>query len=456
MLRWGPREKAFALGLLCKATLVSLPLVLLLLDGWPTDRLARARASGASFLGAGWGLVREKLGLFALAAAACGITYYAQSSGGATAMAHLDLPDRIANALLVYGIYLRRMVWPDDLSFYHTHLETAAGAPEVVAAGAVLVAVTLGSILAAARFQVARPARTGWLWYLGTLVPMIGVIQVGGQGLADRYMYLTMMGISIAVVWSSAELLSRAHGFGRVAGAALPVVVLGLCAVATHGEARTWQNSERLYRAALEADPENYNAHYELARFLNAEGRHAEAEQHAREAVRIIPFFADAYLNLGAALSGQGRHEEAIVPLRRALARRPESFQARALLSNALVADGQLEPARVELQRLVQLQPGLPSVRLSLASVELQLGRREAALAQLLAVLQTPGAEAAWLAAANLLVTTVDGWPEAGRARVQQALELAKDLARAQPDRYGPIVAHLSERLDPRALAAGP
>jgi len=450
-LRYSGIALPFAAGLLSKATLVSLPFVLLLLDWWPADRYRDS--DGRIRGGRGLRLVAEKLPLLVLAAGASAITLATQRAGGAVLGAPVWLSERMANALLAYVAYLRKTLWPSDLIFFYPH-EGFSGAgpelssPEVGLAALLLVALTgLAAALAWRRWD-RSPLLVGWLWFLGTLVPMLGLVQVGVQALADRYTYIPLVGLGIAAAWGSAHVLSRlaAGTAGRRVAMAAAAVILGACAIATHVQAGYWRDSETLYRRALEVDPDNYMAHYEMARLLNSQGRHAEAELHAREALDVLPRWGDAELNLAVALVGQDRHQEAIRVLYRTLSRSRDPLQVQLLLANSLLESGRYEQARAQLRDVVALVPGHLPARLALAEASEELGDRPTAFAHYEAILslgpETPEARTA----ARRLVELVDAWDEAPLARVERAHGLAQALARSEPEAFGGAAQRLRER----------
>jgi tetratricopeptide (TPR) repeat protein len=284
---------SLALGLLAKPMLVTLPCVLLLLDGWPLGRLTGP--TGRLDAGRTWRAVREKLPLFGLAAASCLVTLRAQSGGGAVAsLERVSLADRVANALVAYLVYLRKFAWPIDLAVFYPHPGSQLPLWKPLLAAALL----LGATLLALR---AWPRRgylaVGWLWFLGMLVPTIGLVQVGSQALADRYMYLPLAGLAIALAWGAADAVGTRGGRGAaLAGAALLGVVL--LAVGTRAQLRHWHDSVSLFSHALEVTDENHIAHAFLGAAYAERGRTAETIEHYREAVRIRPDFRTAANNL--------------------------------------------------------------------------------------------------------------------------------------------------------------
>jgi tetratricopeptide (TPR) repeat protein len=331
---------AMALGLLAKASLVVLPLLLLLLDFWPLRRLRAARALGGeaapetvaprSFAS----LLAEKLPLFALALAAAIATFAAQRRGGAmVSVEELPLAERIPNAALSTAHYLVDFFWPADLAVLYPRLP-----PEALAwlgpAGAAA-ALLLG--LSAVCLGLARRAPyllVGWLWFLLTLAPVIGIVQVGSQARADRYTYLSYVGLSLALVWGAAELWPRVRG-RRVQLAALGMLVLLACAAATRAQLVHWSDSIALWRHTSRVTRDNVVAYAQLAHSLLLAGRVDEALPEARRAAELGPDSVLAHHNLAVVFQRQGRLAAAGAEYKRALEADPDfapSQLSRALL----------------------------------------------------------------------------------------------------------------------------
>lgn len=275
-----------ALGLMAKPIVVSLPFVLLLLDAWPLGRLSgtgEARRWEPRKLRAA---VVEKWPLFALAVVGSVVTILAQGSGGTIAsLTQVSLPDRLGNAAVSYVAYLGKVFWPAGLAVFYPHGGGDLGAGSVAVAAAILIAISLG----AWQQRRSRPyLAMGWLWYLGTLVPVIGVVQVGSQAMADRYTYLPLIGIAIAVVWGIAEACARVSARSKAPAVAAAVTVAALAAVAT-AQVRHWRDSEALFRHALEVTRDNHVAHSYLGTALLARGEPSAAIDHYRTALRIRP-----------------------------------------------------------------------------------------------------------------------------------------------------------------------
>jgi len=305
-----------ALGLMAKPMLVTLPLVFMLLDAWPLERLrgepARWRKLGI-----------EKLPLLAVSVAASVVTYLVQQAGGAMAeIAQIPLKLRLANAVVSYMRYVGKMFWPHPLSMFYTHPNLPGGTPwsdlEVIGAALCLLGITVLVVLAR------RPyARVGWLWYLGTLVPVIGVIQVGGQAIADRYTYLPLIGLFIVVAWAGRDLAARfrQRGWLRPGLAIVAVVVLVACAAAARTQAWTWKDSLTLLSHSLAAAPRSPTLHNNLGNELASRGQVEAAVDHYEQVLEIVPDLIETRYNLGIMLVRANRFDEAIEHLRQVVNR---------------------------------------------------------------------------------------------------------------------------------------
>ena len=301
----------FALGLMAKPMLVTLPFVLLLLDFWP---LGRAAAPSA------WRrLIVEKLPLLALAIASSLVTLLVQQRAGAIkGLDLLPLSRRLATAVLACVWYAAKVVWPTHLAALYPY---PAPVPSWQALGAlaVLAAVSL-IVLRAAPRQPYLPV--GWFWFIGTLVPVLGLVQVGSQPWADRYTYIPVIGLFIVVAWGAVDLLAGwRHRHVLLAGAA--ALVLVACAIAARRQVGYWRSSVVLWEHALEVTTANHRAESNLAHALAGQRRLEEAVAHYSAALRIKPDFAEAHNNLGLALAEQGQGTRGHGPLRRGLARAP-------------------------------------------------------------------------------------------------------------------------------------
>ena len=267
----------FGLGLMAKPMLVTLPFVLLLLDYWPLNRVS---------LGAGqnwWRLVREKLPLLLLAAASSIVTYLVQREGGAVrGLEALPLNLRLTNAAVSYVGYIAKMLWPVRLAAFYPFVRSM---PVWWAPGSILIlaVVSLAVVKGARRYPYAG---VGWLWYVGTLVPVIGLVQVGGQSMADRYTYVPYIGLFVILAWGLPDLLSGWR-YRRIALPVAAAFAVAACMLVARSQVQSWSNSIALWSHAIEVTNDNYRAHSNLANFLSDRGEVAVAIGHYNEALRI-------------------------------------------------------------------------------------------------------------------------------------------------------------------------
>ncbi len=327
VLRYAAVFVLLLLGLMSKPMLVTAPLVLLLLDYWPLGRMAFDRPTLAR-------LIAEKIPLFALAAASAAVTYLVQHGSGATGMLgqNLTFAMRLENAVCAYGIYLEKMFWPYPLAVIYPY--TTHKLVDVVIIGAALAAITV----AAYRLARIKPyLPVGWWWYVITLLPVIGLMQVGVQPLADRYTYIPLIGPFIIAAWAGGEWTAGLSTGGKAAATAAAVVVLGALACLTSQQLTTWSSSEALYRNAVTAAPNNYFALNGLGNVYWQQG-HLDKAREQYEA--IVAMESDPRLHV----------EGGIEPAHRALG----------LL---LAVQHQPEQAFKELDKAIRLQPKQPDAR---------------------------------------------------------------------------------------------
>jgi tetratricopeptide (TPR) repeat protein len=439
---------AFGLALLSKPMVVTLPFVLLLCDLWPLCRPIEAR------------LVTEKLPLFALAAVASAVTFVAQRQGGAVmSLEDLTLAQRGLNALVAYVVYLGKTVWPLGLAVFYPL--RPMGVAE--AGGALAVLALLSAVVLVPARRAPAPA-VGWLWFVGTLVPVIGIVKAGEQAFADRFTYLPHVGLFVALVWWLGDRLPR------LGGAALGALAVLACAVLTMQQVAVWRDSVTLFAHAVALGGDNPIAETNLAAALVEAGRGAEARPHAERAVRLAPAapqthltlgrialeggdvdraaaaFAEAarldphearaHYNLGVLAAERQRPDEAIAHYRRAIAERPTYASAYNNLGNVLAAAGRLDEAEAALREAVRLDPAAPS---SLANLAIVLERRgqvaEAVDAYRGALALAPGEPILWYNLAAAL---------SGTGRRDEAIAALREALRLRPG-WEPAQAALRE-----------
>lgn len=395
---------AFALGLMAKPMLVTLPCVLLLLDVWPLRRT-------------GWGrLVLEKVPFFALVVASCVLTYDAQSGGGSVSGA-LTLEQKLANAVVSVVRYLGKFFAPADLAVLYPH--PGDWPARKVVASLVIVA----GLTAAAWWQRKRRpwVLIGWLWFLGTLVPVSGLVQVGQQAMADRYTYLPMLGVQLAVLWTVAEW--RAGRGVKIAAAA---GMLAVCAGLTWRQIGVWKNSFTLFDHAIAVTEKNAMAHNNRGLWLCDAGRVEEGMADYRRALEIRPDHPEANNNLGRMLVQAGRAAEAVPLLRRALDARPASLEVRNNLANALSDAGALDEAMQRYEEILRADPQHANALNGYGVALAMKGRAAEAKARIEQALRlAPENAGAWANLGNVC-SMLEQWEEAARS-YRRAVELAPD-----------------------------
>jgi tetratricopeptide (TPR) repeat protein len=374
----------YALALTAKPMPVTLPLLLLLLDWWPLGRWApaadaRAPADGElPALRRAWPLLREKAPLLLLAAASAAVAWTAQRAAGAvTVVEVLPLPARAATAVVSVVTYLAKTVWPSRLSFLYLHAGAAPPWWTWAGAAAVLALATAAAALLARR----RPwLLAGWLWFLVSLLPVLGFVQVGAQSMADRYTYLALTGVFVAAAWSLGDLARGRAALAAPIAAASVALVAALC-IATAARVAAWRDGATLFAAALAVDDRNWIVHNSFGLVLEEAGDPARAMAHYRRSIEINPCSVDAWTNLGAALAGLGRTREAIDAYRSALACRPTHADALYNLGLALWTSGSVAEAAASLEAATRHDPENANAWAALGDTRALLGRRDEARA---------------------------------------------------------------------------
>jgi hypothetical protein len=370
-----------ALGLMAKQMLVTLPFLLLLLDYWPLRRLStgsqepyagkegngRARRGRQSPPAASlWSLVREKLPFFALSLAAAAIAFVAQDRGGSVAdLEALSLWRRLDNAVLAYATYVWKTLYPTGLCVFYPFPSSPHSSGALAAALAGLAGVTL---LAVFPLRGLRYPAVGWLWYLGSLVPVIGLVQIGGQAFADRYTYVPLIGLFIVVSWGIADLLKsellkgRVPEKWRVSDRAFTTVCLVLpCVLALTAwkQVQHWRSDTTLFEHALTVTEGNFTAHNNLGNVLLEQGKPLEAIRHLEAALQVRPSSPKAHNNLANVYKDLGRSEDALRHYQLALREAPDAFQVHFNLAGALVVAGRNDEAAWHYARAAELEPAL-------------------------------------------------------------------------------------------------
>ena len=377
----------FASALMAKPMVVTLPFVLLLLDYWPLERFAfrkerrletdevRLQAFERPTV---LRLFLEKVPLILLSIAFSMVTLVGQRRDGSlVSLESFPIGTRLANALVSYVSYVRKMIWPHDLAVYYPHPGHGIAMWQVVGAALFLGGMSVFVTRAGRRHPYLV---VGWLWYLGTLVPVIGLAQSGFQAMADRFTYIPLVGLFIAIAWGANALVARwkVHRVvpGALAGLWLPALML-----CTFSQVRHWKESATLFQHTLSVTANNYYIHRNMGLVLTGQGRLDEAISHFREAVRIKPDFAEVHSNIGVVLVRQGRIEEAIRHYRKALEIKPDFVEVKYNMGTALVRQGRLEEATAYFSSALQTKPDFAEAHFGLGLVQARKGKPEQAMA---------------------------------------------------------------------------
>jgi Flp pilus assembly protein TadD len=400
----------FALGLLSKNMLVTLPFVLLLLDYWPLKRVSDF--SPRVLLR----LVAEKIPLFMLTVASCVAT--ALVSEKVAADNRLSFALRLENAVTSYVTYLWQMIDPTGLACLYPN--PANDLPLWQVAGALVLLVALS--VAAFAFRKTQPSFfVGWLWYLGMMIPVIGIVQISYYSHADRYTYLPQIGIYLLLTWSAMDLL-RNH---RAVLAGVATIILAALIFCARTQTAYWQNSESLWAHALACTSDNYIAHNSLGNVLFQKGRVDEAIVQFQQVLKIKPDYIDAHLNLGNALLQKGSMDEAIVQYEQVLQIKPDDALAHSNLGAALYQKGNLDGAIAQYRQALQSDSNSTLARINLANALLQKGTLAEAVTQIQKLSQiNPDT----LEVQNDLAWTLATAPQASLRNGNQAVELAQQV----------------------------
>jgi len=383
--RYGSMILFFILGLMSKPMLITLPFVLLLMDYWPLRRFKLGQEKGNGDIPEKYTdkgpdilrLVREKIPLFLLATGAGIVTFIVQKSGGVLqSMESISLSARLTNAMVSYLEYLEKTVWPKGLAIFYSHPGNALAAWKGILCGLALVGITaivIKFIRKAPYFAV------GWFWYLGTLVPVIGIVQAGVQAMADRYAYVPFIGIFIIVAWGVPELMAKWRHRNKVlivlAGIWIPTLM-----VMTWTQVGHWKNSITIFKHTIRVTDKTYPtfalAHYNLGEALVTEGKNEEAISHYKMAIELNPDLAAAHYNLGNALFAEGKNEEAISHYKTAIKIKPDFAEAYSNIGAVLFNAKMTEEAIDYFKEAIRIRPDYAAAQknleTALRSMEMQ------------------------------------------------------------------------------------
>ncbi|MDD5169362.1 MAG: tetratricopeptide repeat protein [Syntrophales bacterium] len=346
--RYGLVLLAFVLGLMAKPMTVTFPFIMILLDVWPCNRL-----SGGKWRRNWKFIMAEKIPFFLFSILTGMVTILAENQVGALkTFSEFSFFTRLTNAVVAYGFYLYKTVWPFGLSVYYPH-PGSWPFMVVILSFLVLGVITLFSLR---RSKTEPYFLVGWLWYLISLLPVIGLVQIGSHAFADRYSYIPLIGVFIAVVWGLGHRVEMKKAWRR------PVAVIGLMIIAfisitSLNQVKYWQNAETLFRRAVTVTEKNYLALNNLGAALSRQGRHQEAVVCFEEALTIKPDYFDAFFNMGVALAGQGHYGEAIAAYRKLLARNPGFAEAHNNIAIAYIHMGNLHQALIHFREAIRIRP---------------------------------------------------------------------------------------------------
>jgi tetratricopeptide (TPR) repeat protein len=357
----------FALGLMAKPMLVTLPFVLLLLDYWPLER----KISWRLLVSAGR-LTAEKIPFIVLSIALSVIVFLTQQSSRlVTSFAQFPLNCRIGNAFISYARYIEKMIWPNDMAVFYPHPVENVSVLYAVISAILLLAVTIFIIRFA---KLHRYLVTGWFWYLGTLIPVIGIVQVGSQAYADRYTYIPYIGLFIMLAWGLPQILSKLPQRKIALGLSMVIVLtaLGICA---HRQANYWKNSVTLFSHTIEVTQNNWLAHSNLGNAYARLGRGTEAIDAYRQTIKINPDLPTVHYNLGNVYSKLARYPEAINAYKQAIKIKPDLVEAHYNLGNACYALGRCPEAINAFEQAIKLKPDYADAYYNLGLAYAALGR---------------------------------------------------------------------------------
>ncbi len=410
----------FTLGLLSKTMLVTLPFVLLLLDYWPLRRMAHDASAPGLDLRPFGRLFLEKVPFLLLSAAACVVTVLVQKQAVLTTV---TFPWRIGNALVAYAAYLWQTVYPAGLAVLYPHPGDHLPVWQIGLSVLVLLIFSAGVL---AGWRKHPYLLVGWLWYLGMLVPVIGLIQVGYQSRADRYTYLPQIGLSILLTWGVVELCSSWRQRRAVLGSAAGVILAGLLAGACV-QAGYWKDSISLWNHTLACTSDNFFAHNNLGLALAAQGDLDGAIPQYEQTLQLKPDYVDAHIALGNALAAEGEFDEAIQHYDRALQLKPDLVEVNLNIGSALVRQGKLDEAIQHYEQLLQRKPDFAEAHMALGGALATQGKWDEAVQHFERAVQLKPGDAG--ARDNL------GLALATQGKLDQAIENYRQALQLDPNR---------------------
>jgi tetratricopeptide (TPR) repeat protein len=414
------------LGLLAKPMLVTWSFLMLLFDYWPLGRLSQP-TSRKNFVVSIAPLVREKLPLLAFVAGSAVITAIAQSHGGGLrTFTEVPLSLRLSNALVAYAKYLFLAFWPNNLAVYYPFESIGIPGWQIIAAAFLLIGITTFCVF---QWRIRPYLIVGWFWFVGTLVPVIGLVQVGGQTMADRYFYIPSIGLFIALVFGLADVRDTRR-VARPLSAAIAGGTLIVLATLTSAQIRRWSDSVSLFEHTLAVTPLNLTIEYNLGLALGESGKYDEAASHFEKVLQFQPNSYDSLLNMGVTRYHQGRLQESIDYYQAAIRSQPDDPKAHVQMGLALWELNRNEAAYDEMQRASQLAPQDAEIQTDLGLALGRLGRYPEAIAQLRAALRLDPKSAE---AHNNLGLALLASGKAGESipEFETALSLKPDLKRA-------------------------
>jgi len=385
--RYGLVFLFFTLGLMSKPMLVTLPFALLLLDYWPLRRLKfgqerdgnETSEKNTAKRSETFRLVLEKIPLFLLTTGLSIVTFINTKSLGAIAE-DVTFSTRLTNATISNLEYLEKMIWPEKLAIFYAHPGNTLAVWKGILCGMALLGITIISI------RLIRKApyfAVGWFWYLGTLLPVIGIVQAGGHAMADRYAYIPLIGIFIIVAWGVPELISKWRYKGKVLSISVGIIIFTLL-ITTWEQVSHWKNSITILKHAIRVTDKKYpdtaRIHYNLGFALFSIKKTEEAISHYKMAIKLNPDYAEAYINLGAVLFHAKMTEEAIDYFKEAIKLNPDFADAHNNLGAALVAEGKIEEAISHYKMAIKIKPDYVEAHNNLGNALFQKGEMKEAI----------------------------------------------------------------------------